>query len=45
MTQEGIGIHFDVYEMTCYASGALDIIVPYEAFELCQPGEAELMRF
>jgi len=45
LTQEGIGIHFDVYEMTCYASGALDIIVPYEAFELCQPGEAELMRF
>lgn len=45
LTQEGIGIHFDVYEMTCYAAGYLDIIVPYEAFELCEPGEGGMMRF
>ena len=34
LTPEGIGIHFDVYEMTCYASGGLDVIVPYEKFEI-----------
>lgn len=34
LTSEGIGIHFDVYEMTSYASGGLDIVVPYEKFEL-----------
>lgn len=34
LTPEGIGIHFDVYEMTCYASGGLDVIVPYEKFKI-----------
>lgn len=34
LTQEGIGIHFDVYEITCYASGSQDIIVPYEEFQM-----------
>ncbi len=34
LTPEGIGIHFDVYEMTCYAAGALDIVVPYEEFNM-----------
>lgn len=37
LTPEGIGIHFDAYEMTCYASGGLDVIVPYEKFEMAQP--------
>lgn len=45
LTTEGIGIHFDVYEMTCYAAGALDVIVPYEEFELRSPEEVGLMRF
>ena len=34
LTPEGIGMHFDVYEMTSYASGGLDVIVPYEKFEI-----------
>ncbi|WP_276948688.1 DUF3298 domain-containing protein [Acetatifactor muris] len=34
LTPEGIGMHFDVYEMTSYASGGLDVIVPYEEFEM-----------
>ena len=34
LTPEGIGIHFDVYEMTCYAAGALDIVVPYDKFDI-----------
>lgn len=45
LTAEGIGIHFDVYEMTCYASGSLDVIVPYEEFELQSPEEAGVMHF
>lgn len=39
LTTEGIGIHFDVYELTCYAAGDLDIVVPYEKFEMKNPGE------
>ena len=34
LTTEGIGIHFDVYELSCYAAGDLDVVVPYEEFEL-----------
>lgn len=33
LTEEGVGIHFDVYEISAYANGARDIVVPYEAFE------------
>ena len=34
LTAEGIGIHFDVYELSSYADGAQDIIIPYEAFRI-----------
>lgn len=34
LSEEGIGIHFDVYEIDCYAAGEQEIIVPYEAFDL-----------
>lgn len=34
LTGEGVGIHFDVYEITCYAAGSQDIIVPYEKFRM-----------
>lgn len=32
LTTEGVGIHFDVYEITCYAAGSQDVVVPYEKF-------------
>lgn len=34
LSEEGIGIHFDVYEIDSYAAGDKEIIVPYSAFEL-----------
>lgn len=34
LTPEGIGIHYDVYELSDYASGAQDIVIPYEAFRI-----------
>lgn len=34
LTAEGIGIHFDVYELSDYASGAKDIIIPYAEFRI-----------
>lgn len=34
LTAEGIGIHFDVYELSSYAGGAQDIIIPYEEFRI-----------
>lgn len=33
LSREGIGIHYDVYEITSYAGGDRNIVVPYEAFE------------
>lgn len=33
LSEEGIGIHFDVYEIDCYAAGEQEIIVPYRAFD------------
>ncbi len=45
LTPEGIGIHFDTYELTCYASGGLDVVVPYELFELRSPDEVGLTSF
>ena len=33
LSKEGIGIHYDVYEITSYAGGDRNIVVPYEAFE------------
>lgn len=40
LTSEGIGIHFDTYELTCYASGGLDVVVPFEMFRIRNPKEA-----
>lgn len=34
LSEEGIGLHFDVYEIDCYAAGDREIIVPYRAFDL-----------
>lgn len=34
LTTEGIGIRFDAYELTCYASGGLNVVVPYELFDM-----------
>ena len=34
LTEEGIGIHFDVYEIDSYAAGEKEIIVPYSAFDM-----------
>ena len=32
LSNEGIGIHYDIYEITSYAGGDMNIVVPYEAF-------------
>ncbi len=45
LTTEGIGIHFDAYELTCYASGGLDVVVPYELFTLRDPADVGLTSF
>lgn len=37
LTTEGIGIRFDAYELTCYASGGLNVVVPYELFDIRDP--------
>lgn len=34
LSEEGIGIHFDAYEIDCYAAGNQEVIVPYSAFDL-----------
>ncbi|MBD5497136.1 MAG: DUF3298 domain-containing protein [Lachnospiraceae bacterium] len=36
LTAEGIGIHYDVYELSSYASGAQDIIIPYAEFRISE---------
>ncbi|MDE6254256.1 MAG: DUF5050 domain-containing protein [Lachnospiraceae bacterium] len=33
LTKEGIGIHYDVYELACYAAGAKNFVIPYEEFQ------------
>lgn len=45
LTTEGIGIHFDTYELTCYASGGLDVVIPYELFDLRDPADVGLTSF
>ena len=45
LTAEGIGIHFDTYELTSYASGGLDVVVPYELFDMRNPAELGLTMF
>ena len=35
LSEEGIGIHFDAYELECHPPEVVwDIVVPYSAFEL-----------
>lgn len=34
LTAEGIGIHYDVYELAAYVYGAQDIIIPYVEFRI-----------
>lgn len=34
LTAEGIGIHYDVYELAAYVYGAQDIIIPYAEFRI-----------
>lgn len=45
LTAEGIGIHFDTYELSSYASGGLDVVVPYELFDMRNPAEVGLTSF
>lgn len=45
LTAEGIGIHFDIYELSSYASGGLDVVVPYELFDMRNPKEVGLTSF
>lgn len=33
LTKEGIGIHYDVYELGSYAEGAKNFVIPYEEFQ------------
>lgn len=34
LTSEGLGFHYDVYEVTSYAEGALDVIIPFEDLKM-----------
>lgn len=34
LTGEGIGIHYDVYEIGCYAEGGIDYIIPFDEFDM-----------
>ncbi len=34
LTGEGIGIHYDVYEIGCYAEGDVDYIIPFDEFDM-----------
>ena len=34
LTAEGLGIHYDVYEIGDYASGPIDLIIPFELFDM-----------
>lgn len=34
LTAEGLGIHYDVYEISDYASGSFDIIIPFKLFDM-----------
>lgn len=45
LTAEGIGIHFDTYVLSSYASGGLDVVVPYELFDMRNPKEVGLASF
>lgn len=34
LTAEGLGIHYDVYEIGDYASGSFDLIIPFKLFHM-----------
>lgn len=34
LAEEGIGIHYDVYELGDYAQGAQGFIIPYREFQM-----------
>lgn len=34
LTPEGLGFHYDVYELTSYAEGDLDVIIPFEDLKI-----------
>lgn len=34
LTAEGLGIHYDVYEIGDYASGSIDLVIPFELFDM-----------
>lgn len=34
LTAEGLGIHYDVYEIGDYASGSFDLIIPFKLFDM-----------
>lgn len=34
LTEEGIGIHYDVYEVSDYPTGEVDILIPYNEVEM-----------
>ena len=34
LTAEGLGIHYDVYEIGDYASGSFDLVIPFEVFDM-----------
>ena len=34
LAAEGLGIHYDVYEIGDYASGSFDLIIPFELFDM-----------
>lgn len=36
LTEAGIGIHYDVYELGAWASGSTDFVIPYYEFEIME---------
>lgn len=34
LTEDGIGIFFNPYDIDCYAEGTIEFVIPYEAFKL-----------
>ncbi|MCM1056037.1 MAG: RsiV family protein [Firmicutes bacterium] len=45
LAMEGIGIHYDAYELSSYASGGIDVVVPYELFDMRDPEDVGLTSF
>jgi len=36
LTEDGIGIFFNTYDIDCYAAGTIEFVIPYEAFKLSE---------